>query len=444
MRRRDFIASTAAAGITLGASLSSQPCLRAASANSKIIVGVMGLGGRGSYLAQSFAERPDVEVAYLCDVDSRKFARTRDAVEEAQGKAPKQVQDFRRILDDKSVDVLVNATPDHWHALASILACQAGKDVFVEKPMTHNAWEGRKMIEAADKYKRVIQVGMQSRSAGYLAEAAAHIRSGKLGEIHLVRVFNMMQHPFVKRAKGAVPVPAGYDHDLWCGPAPLHPYDPSRRWLNEWDFSCGPIAGDAVHQLDLARFLIGDPHFPDTVVQSGGVNALTDGREVPDTQIALFEYGKLTLLFEAALWTPYMTKTALNRRDKGEMPNWPFNATRIEILGTKGFMYFGRHGDGWQVFDEKAAPVVSVAGKQADKEHQANFLECVRSRKQPAADVRQGHYSAMLSHLANISYRVGNKKLQFDAATETFRGAPDADRLLRRSYRAPWVVPDTV
>ena len=440
--RRQFVAQSTAAA---AAALLSQPKVRATAANSKIVVGVMGLGGRGSFLAQSFANRPDTDIAYICDVDTRRFARTRDTVEEAQGKAPKQVQDFRRILDDKAVDVLINATPDHWHGPASIMACQAGKDVYVEKPMTHNAWEGRKMIEAAEKYKRIIQVGMQSRSARYLADAADYIRSGKLGDVHVVRVFNMMQHSMRRKPTGdPVPVPAGYDHDLWCGPAPLLPYDPSRRWLDQWEYSCGAIPGDAVHQLDLARFLIGDRPFPDTVVHAGGVMALTDGREVPDTQLVTYEYGKLTLLFESALWTPYMTKTPTTRRDKGEMPNWMFNATRIEVLGTKGFMYFGRHGDGWQVFNEKAESVVAAPGRQADKEHQDNFLECVRTRKQPIANVTQGHYSAMLCHLGNISYRAGNKKLTFDVTTETFKNAPEANQYLKRTYRAPFIVPDVV
>jgi predicted dehydrogenase len=443
LTRRQFV--TKSAGAAAAFAILPQPKAGAASPNAKVVIGVMGLGGRGSYLAQAFARRSDVEVAYICDVDTRKFARTRDAVEEVQGRTPKQVQDFRRILEDKSVDVLINATPDHWHAPASILACQAGKDVYVEKPMTHTAWEGRKMIEAAQKYKRVIQVGMQSRSAKYAADAAEHIRAGKLGDVHVVRVFNLMRHSARKKATGeAVPVPAGYDHDLWCGPAPLLPYDPSRRWLDQWEYSCGAIAGDAVHQLDLARFLIGDPAFPDTVVHAGGVNALTDGREVPDTQLVTYEYGKLTMLFEAALWTPYMTKTPQLRRDKGEMPNWPFNATRIEVLGTKGFMYFGRHGDGWQVFNENAESVISVAGRQADKEHQDNFIDCVRTRKQPIANVTQGHYSAMLPHLANISFRAGNRKLAFDCATETFKGAPEANQYLKRTYRAPWGIPDLV
>src|SRR3990172_2653255 len=164
-------------------------------ASEKVIIGVMGLGGRGTYLAESFAQRPDAEVAYLSDPDTRRFARARQAVEEVQDRKPKLVQDFRKILDDGSVDVLINATPDHWHGLGTIMACQAEKDVYVEKPLSHNIWEGKKMVEAARKYKRVVQVGMQSRSAAYVKKAKDYIESGKLGEVSLVRVFNMMQHP---------------------------------------------------------------------------------------------------------------------------------------------------------------------------------------------------------------------------------------------------------
>ena len=418
------------------------PTARGASANERVRIGVMGLGGRGTFLAQSFAGCRNAEIVYICDVDTRRLPRASEAVARVQGRAPKAVQDFRRILDDRDIDVLINATPDHWHALGSILACQAGKDVYVEKPMTHNAWEGRKMIEAAEKHGRIVQVGMQSRSAKYLADAADYIRSGQLGDVPLVRVFQMTEHPVRRRTPaGPATVPAGYDHDTWCGPAPLAPYDPGRHWLTQWEYSCGPIAGDAVHQLDLARYLMGDPAFPDTVVNTGRGTAF-DPNETPDTQVVAYEYRDRALVFEAALWTPYLTKTPHSRRDKDVLPNWPFNSIRIEVLGTKGFMYFGRHGDGWQVFNDKAEPVVTQPGRQADREHQENLLECVRTRKQPAANVRQGHYTAMLCHLANISYRTGNRKLAFDGGSETFKQSPEANRYLKRTYRPPFVVPD--
>ncbi len=384
-----------------------------------------------------------MEIAYLCDADTRRFARAREAVEEAQNKRTKLVQDFRKILDDGSVDVLINATPDHWHGLGSIMACQAGKDVYVEKPMAHNIWEGRKMVEAARKYKRVVQVGMQSRSAAYAKKAKEYIESGKMGEIYLVRVFNMMQHPKQKQAADQ-PVPEGFDYDMWCGPAPKLPYNPSQRWLNQWEYSCGPIPGDAVHQLDLARYLLNDIPCPKTVSHAGGVNSLKDGRETPDTQLATYEYGPLTLILEAALWTPYMKKTPAEIRDSDRFPNWPFSSTKIEILGTEGFMYFGRHGGGWQAYDAQGELVRSEYGRQGDKEHQDNFLECIRTRKKANADVEVGHQTVLLCHLANISYRVGNQKLEFDPKTETFTNCDQANKFIKREYRAPWIVPETV
>ena len=439
LNRREFMKGTVGAAASL--TVLSQPGARAA--GEKIIMGVMGLGGRGTYLAEKFAQRPDVEVAYLSDPNTRRFARAREVVDEAQGKRPKMVQDFREILDDGSIDALIIATPDHWHGLGAIMACQAGKDVYVEKPMAHNIFEGRKMIEAARKYKRVVQVGMQSRTAPYTRKAKEYIQSGKMGDIHLVRVFNMMQHS-KQREVPDQPVPEGFDYDMWCGPAPKLPYNPSRRWLNQWEYSCGPIPGDAVHQLDLARYLMDDIPYPKTVAHAGGVNALTDGRQTPDTQLATFEYGSLTLMMEAALWTPYVKKIPGDIRDSDRFPDWPFCSTRVEILGTEGFMYYGRHGGGWQAYDANGELVRSEYGRQADKEHQDNFIDCIRTRKKPNANVEIGHQTALLCHMANISYRVGNLKLEFDPQTETFTNCNQANQYLKREYRKPWVVPDNV
>ncbi|MFQ6034987.1 MAG: Gfo/Idh/MocA family protein [Sedimentisphaerales bacterium] len=443
---KDSIGAAAALSIVAQRRSSAAPAasrLRSKPAGEKIIIGVMGLGGRGTFLAEQFAKRPDAEIAYLCDANTRRFARAREAVEQVQSRRPKLVQDFRNILDDSSVDVLINATPDHWHALGTIMACQAGKDVYVEKPMAHNVWEGRKMVEAARKYKRVVQVGMQSRSSAYVKKAKQYIGAGKLGEIYLVRVFNMMKHSAMR--KGSVqPVPEGFDYDMWCGPAPKLPYNPSRRWLNQWEYSCGPIAGDAIHQLDLARYLMDDRPYPDTVLATGAVYGLRDGRQTPDTQLATYEYGDFDLLFEAALWTPYMKKTPAGIRNSDKFPNWPFSSTKVELLGTEGFMYFGRHGGGWQAYDADGELVHSEYGRQGDKEHQDNFIDCIRTRKKPNADVEQGHYSVLLCHLANISYRVGNKKLEFNRKTESFFNAKDANKFLKRTYRKPWVIPDVI
>jgi len=425
------------------AALAVMPQRKVRGANDKIVIGVMGLGGRGTYLAESFAQRPDCEIAYLCDTNTGRYARARVAVSEVQRRRPKLVQDFRKILDDRSVDVLVNATPDHWHALGSIMACQAEKDVYVEKPMAHNVREGRKMVEAARKYKRIIQVGMQTRSAPYTKKAKDYIQSGKLGDIYLVRVFNMMQHRKQSDSPNR-PVPEGFDYDMWCGPAQMIPYNPSRRWLNQWEFSCGPIAGDAVHQLDCARYLMGDIPYPKTAMNAGGICSLKDGRDTPDTQFATFEYDSFTMIMEAALWTPYMKKTPGDIRDSDRFPNFPFSSTKVEICGTEGFMQYSRHGGGWQAFNSKSEMVHSEYGRQADREHKDNFVECIRTRKKPNANAEIGHQSVLLCHLANISYRVGNKQLEFDSKTETFTNNDQANKYLGRTYRKPWIVPDEV
>jgi predicted dehydrogenase len=286
VNRREFLKNT----LSTAAVAAMLPTRPSRAANERVRIGLMGCGGRGSQVAQMFAGRSDAEIVYVCDPDNRRSARTKQTIEKTQNKPTQVVQDFRRMLDDKNVDALINATPDHWHALGTIMACQAGKDVYTEKPLAHNIWEGRKMIEAARKYKRVVQVGTQMRSAPYANDAAEAIRGGKLGDVHAVRVFMMMQHPMM--SKGSIqPVPEGFDYDLWSGPAPKLPYNPSRAWLNQWEYSCGPIPGDAIHQLDLARMVLGNLPCPTSVSHTGGVRALKDGREIPDTQFALFECG---------------------------------------------------------------------------------------------------------------------------------------------------------
>ena len=436
INRRTFVGRSVSAATAIAAFRQGK-----AAPSEKIIIGVMGTGGRGTYLATAFARRSDAEVAYVCDADGRRASRAKAAVAEVQKREPRAVQDFRRILEDRSVDAVVNATPDHWHGLGTILACQAEKDVFVEKPLAHNIWEGRKMVAAARRFRRVVQLGTQSRSASYIREALAYVRSGALGDIRMVRVFNMMQHSPMKPAPDQDPPPE-LDYEIWCGPAAKHPYNPGRFWLNFFEYSCGPIPGDAVHQLDLARYLLGDPAPPRSVSHSGGILVLEDGRDTPDTQLAAFDYGRYRLLFEACLWSPYLTKTPMELRDRDRFPDWPFNGTRVELLGTRGFMYVGRHGDGWQAFDEKGVLVRSHFGRQGDREHQDNFLECVRTRRLPNADVETGHQSTLLCHMANIAWRAGDRTLEFDAESETFRNAPEANRYLQRTYRAPWKIPE--
>ena len=324
--RRRFLKGSVGAGV---AAIAASRQKKSVSANDKIIVGVMGIRGRGYRLATAFAERPEVEVAYLSDVDSRLFDSRAKAVEAKQGRRPRTVQDVRRVLEDPDVDVLVNATPDHWHALGTIWACQAGKDVYVEKPASHNVWEGRKMVEAARKYKRVVQLGTQTRSAPYAKNAIEFIRSGKLGNIHFVRVLNRKDRGVLQDKPDQAP-PKELDYDLWLGPAPERPYNENRyyggTWNWQWDFSGGDIVNDGVHQLDVARWVVGQD-YPKSVYTTGGIFHIKDCGETPDTQMVTFEYENLTMLFELTLWTPYMKKTAQEIRDSDLWPDWPFNAT---------------------------------------------------------------------------------------------------------------------
>jgi len=439
INRRIFLQGSSAAVIVS----STIKQAKAASANDKVILGVMGCGGRGVRLLHFLLQRDDVEIKYLCDANSRMFATALEELDSADAPRPKTVTDFREILDDPEVDALVNATPDHWHALATVMACQAGKDVYVEKPLAVDINEGRKMVEAARKYDRVVQVGTQTRSAAYVHDAREYIQSGGLGDVYMVKVFNMMQHP--ARPKGANrPVPQGLDWDLWCGPAPLVPYAPGRWWFERWDFSCGGIFGDAIHQLDLARMML-DLEYPSAVSQVGGVRHFTDGREIPDTQVATFEFGDITMVFEAGLWMPYMKKIPNSIRDSDQHPEWRFCSTHVEILGTDAMMFFGRQGGGWQVFDiNNTEPVLTTYGRQADREHIAEFISCMHSRKKPIADIEEGHRSTLLAHLANTSYRVGNQRLLFDSGTEQYTNCAEANKLLKRSYREPWVLKDQV
>ncbi len=440
IERRGFLKSSVGGAVAATAALNFR---KGVAASDKVVVGIMGVGGRGVRLADFLLQRDDISIAYICDVDQRRFGWALETIDNHDAPRPKLVEDFRRILDDKDVDVLVVATPDHWHAIPTVLACQAGKDVYVEKPLAHNINEGRKMVEAARKYKRVVMVGTQTRSCRYVEESREYVQSGKLGDVHLVRVCNMMQHS--PRPRGVEqPAPQGFNWDFWCGPAPLSAYSPGRWWFDRWDYSCGAIPGDALHQLDLAR-MIGGLGAPLSAVQAGGVYHFHDEREIPDTQIATFEYDGLTLVFEAGLWMPYQHKIPNSIRDSDALPDWRFCSTRVEVYGTEAMMFFGRQGGGWQVFDkDNAEPLVTRFGRQGDNRHMQHLVDAIRSRSIPVADVEEGHISASVLHLANISYRVGNKKLLWDAEKELVTNCPEANQYLKRDYREPWVLPENV
>ncbi len=447
--RRRFLknATHAAVGMAIGTTVAPSRTRAAPTARSrKFVIGLMGAGERGAwFITDGLVKRPDVEVAYVCDVDENRMNKVARTVEERRGTKPKVVKDFRRMLDDKDVHAVFNTTPDHWHALGTISACQAGKDVYVEKPASHNIWEGGKMVEAARKYDRIVQLGSQTRSAPYARAAVEYLRSGKLGDIHLVRVLNMKTRPTIgKKPDG--PVPPGVDYDAWLGPAPLRPFNPNHfhyKWHWFWDYSGGDIINDGVHQIDVARWLIGKD-YPKAVSATGGILSFDDDQETPDTQVVTWDYDDMTLVFELTLWTPYMKKTDFGFRNTDALPDWRFNATKVEVYGTKGIMFMGRQGNGWQVFDADHKEIASGPGRRPYEVHVDNFFECVESRARPNADIEEGHRSTILCQTGNISYRLGGRKLKFDGKTETFVNDAEANRLAKRVGRERWIVPEQV
>ncbi len=439
INRREFIGTVGAASALTAFSI-----MPGKAKTQKIRMGMMGLGGRGVFMTGKFADRDDVEIKYLCDVDERRFSQAMDAVEDKQDKDPVLIKDFRDMLKDPEVDALYIATPDHWHALATIMACQAGKDVYVEKPLCVTPWEGVKMVEAARKYKRVVQVGSQSRSGQYVFDAHDYVRSGKLGDVHIANVYHLLDMKKYVYDQPETPVPEGLDYDMWCGPAPKLPYRPGTWWRDMWDFNTGSIGGDIYHQLDLARYLL-DRKFPETVYSAGGVQYFHDGRQIPDTQLTEYVFdGKLTIHVEAALWTPNFKKTPFSIRDSDQFPDWEFNSTKVELIGTEGFLRIGRHGGGWQAFNAQGDIVASGYGRQPNEAHIANFIDCIKTRQKPNSDVGDARYSALLIQLANISSRSGNKRLVYDAENNSIQEPVASNQYIRRKDRAPWVIPDKV
>jgi predicted dehydrogenase len=434
--RRDFLISTTAA---VSAS-------RILGANDRVQVGFIGYGLIGAQHVYDFKNQPDVDVVALSDVYE---PRLREGLN-ACGSRAKGYADFRRLLDDKDVEAVVISTPDHWHALLTIMACAAAKDVYVEKPLTLFVREGRWMVTAARRYGRVVQVGTQQRSGRHYADAIKFLQGSYIGKIHTVRMGSFRN---VMPGFGAPPdsnPPAGMNYDLWLGPAPQRRYNPNRslyhfRWF--WDYSGGQMTNLGAHEIDIVHWAM-KVKAPRAVASSGGRFALTDNGETPDTQDALFEYPGFT-----ALWSH---REASRGRGAGE---------GLEFFGTKGSLILSRSG--YQVFpDMKVAPQNHIpefhgqpaGGPQhaadltasrwceavAEKvqndllaSHARNFLDCVKSRQQPASNLEEEHGVASACHLANISLRLG-RKIRWDAEQEEIVGDPEASAMLERPYREPW------
>ncbi|MDR1160960.1 MAG: Gfo/Idh/MocA family oxidoreductase [Tannerellaceae bacterium] len=409
-------------------------------ASNKVALALIGAGGRGTQLILSLQQcSENVEVKYVCDVDKERGGNAIKELSGRQGFSPLKASDMRTVYDDKEVDAVIIATPEHWHALATVWACQAQKDVYVEKNVCLSLEEGKKMIEAARQHKRVIQCGTQNRSAEYAFSARDYISSGKLGAIVTVKAYCMLPGTGKWVLKPDSPVPGGLDWDKWLGPAAEVPYNVSRHkaWYDWWAYSGGAaMSGDASHVIDLARMALGDPGLPQSVYCAGGRVIFPDERDIPDNQTVVYDMGNYPLTLESSQYGDYLAKTPQEvRYNKDLFPEWRTNATRIEIYGTKGVMFLGRHGGGWQVFGNDWELLAEGKGFFPDEAHHKNFIECIRSRKETNAPVTEGVISAQMINLANLSYRSGKKYLKITPENNSIEENNEAAALDNRQYR---------
>jgi predicted dehydrogenase len=407
-------------------------------ASDKIVMAQIGAGGWGTNLAIETGKLgANAEFKYICDVDDTRGGRAIQELGKIQGYEPRRVRDMRRVFDDPDVNAVIIATPTHWHALAALWAMQAGKDVYVEKCITHKLEEGQIMAQAAMKYGRIIQCGLQNRSADYTREAAEYIKSGQLGKVLNACVYGLLNGPVQFNEKPDEGTPDHIDWDMWLGPAPKVPYSVSRNksWLSYWDYCVGVSFEDTIHQLDLMRYALGNPGLPKTVTCSGGRLALEDNRQVPDIQSIVYDYGDFTLNVFSGDFSPYMFKTSPEIRYGDGFPNWINNGTKIIIYGTEAMMMLGRHGGGWQVFGRNGEIIKQMPGRFPILDNLRNYLDCIRSREIPNANIIHGHLSSALVHYANISLRLGNKQLEINQENESIMNNPRANELTRGNYR---------
>ncbi len=431
--RREFLKASVHTAATLAALGTARAAARAAGANERVQVGLIGCGGRGSYLADEFSKVENVEIASVADPDAN---RLNSALKTYSRSGAKGTKDFREMLQDRSIDAVIVATPDHWHAPAAILACDAGKHVYVEKPCSHNIREGRLLVDAARRNNRIVQHGTQVRSTRMMREAIQRLREGEIGDVLAVKAWNIQLRRSIGHERPTDP-PAELDYDLWVGPAPMTPYQ-SNRVHNGWhwcyDFGTGDMGNDGVHDLDYARWGLGVETHPSRVSAIGGKYFFDDDQQFPDTQQVAFEYpgdgkpgSKRLFIYEQRLWST----------------NYPYNVdSGVEFYGTKGQMFLSRRGKA-QILGERNSrkEIDFPLGDQDAPAHVANFIDAVRNDRRPNGDIEIGHLTATLAHLGNIAVRTG-RTLRFDPATERIIGDAEADRLVSRSYReGHWAVP---
>jgi len=402
--------------------------VRAAEANDKIVFGVIGCGGRGGGFCNG--------AAYVCEPDKKRLA---GAAKKAGVKESHAVTDMRRIFDDKSVDAVIIAAPDHWHAPAAIMACDAGKHVYVEKPCSHNLRESRLLLDAARRNKVVVQHGTQHRSNKMIAGAVQMLREGVIGDVLAARAWNVQRRGSIGHAEPGKP-PADVDYDAWVGPAEFVPFQRNRfhyNWHWWYNFGTGDIGNDGTHEIDYARWGLGVDTLPSKIVGLGGKYFHDDDQEFPDTATCALEYpgdGKVgsrrQLIFEMRLWST----------------NYPYNCdSGAEYLGTKGKMFVSKRGK-LEILGERNKKI-EAKPKEPPKllGHLEDFFDAIRTGRRPNADIEEAHRSVAVVHLANIAVRLG-RSLEFDPQKEQVVGDDEANELLSRKYRKEghWAVPKGV
>ncbi|MFC2123898.1 Gfo/Idh/MocA family protein [Bacteroidota bacterium] len=454
--RREFIRKSAigATGVTVGAGslgMSAKSYSSILGANDKINVAVIGTRGQGFGHLRRWANmsaNENVVVRTICDIDESLWPERVKAVEEIQGKKPGTEFDMRKVFDDKKIDAVSIAAPNHWHALATIWAVQAGKDVYVEKPSNHNVWEGKKMVEAARKYNRIVQVGFQNRSIQNVRKAMQFLHNGGIGDVYMARGLCFKPRDSFGRAPdGTPPNEVHYDH--WIGPAEMYPYNEKKfhyNWHWFWNTGNGDIGNQGPHQWDIARWGMGKDEHPVRISSSGGYYKWTDcDQETANTQTAVMEYtdGKILQFETRGLYTA--GEDNLNVKI-GNL----FYGTEgwMEVNGSEWKTYMGRKdepGPSSSTPDDQDAPALGYLAAPGGGGHYKNFLAAVRSRKKEdlTCDVAEGVMSSDLPLLANVAYRIG-RDLTFDGKNEKIVDDPEADKMLTRKYRPPYVINENV
>ena len=426
--RRDFLASSA---IALAAMPAAKAAAQAVAPSDKVRVGLVGCGGMGRGDLATFFLNPEVDCPVVCDIDDAQLAKTVEMVQAQRETTPETVKDFRQVIDRDDVDVVLVATPDHWHALPTVYACQAGKDVYVEKPLATSIDEGRAMLEAMRKHERVVQMGTQWRSGDHYREAVEFVQSGKLGKIRQVRAWAYLDWVGGIGSPPDASPPAGVDYDMWLGPAPERPFNPNRfhfnfRWY--WDYAGGLMTDWGVHLLNVALWAMG-PEPPKSVYSAGGKYVVEDNTEVPDTQIAVYDFPGYTLVWEHQM----LGGIGPNGKPHG-----------LCFSGSEGTLTLD--SDGFEAVPEpKRMSFEAFGGKQtgdARPAHVRNFLDCVKSRQQPVENLEVGHHVSSVAHLGNVALR-SNSRIDWDAAKERVLDNRKADRLVGVDYRKPWKLPYT-